>query len=64
MTLGSIAVLLTTEPSGARLPAAKQTVDVSPDRASLIGGKDHVVGIDAIAIAQQLRRLRRSEASH
>src|SRR5437867_10254144 len=46
-TLGSMAVLLITAPSGARLPLGNVTVLVSP-RARARGIHDHVVGADAV----------------
>ena len=52
-TDGSIAVLLITAPSGARLPLGKHTVDVRPRARRLVGRHDDVVGIDAVAFLQQ-----------
>ena len=41
-----------TEPSGARLPAGKVTVEVRPRRAGAVRVHDDVVGVDAVALAQ------------
>ena len=46
-----MAVLLMTEPSGARLPTGKQTVEVRPRSTRAVGRHDHVIGIDAVALA-------------
>ena len=62
-TDGSMAVLLMTEPSGARLPRGKVTVLVSPRSRACVGRHDHVVGIDAVALAQQLAQPARGARS-
>ena len=49
-----MAVLLITEPSGARLPRGNVIVLVSPAAARLLRRHDHVVGIDAVLRAQAL----------
>ncbi len=54
ISAGSIAVLLITDPSGARFPTGKHTVDVSPARPRPIRRKDHLVRIDSIALLQIL----------
>ena len=66
MTLGSMAVLFTIAPCGARLPPTKLTVLVRPRARATAGAKDHVVGVDAVRLAQPLRAgaRRRSERSH
>ena len=55
---GSIAVLLMTEPSGARLPRGKVTVLVRPRSRRAAGRHDHVVRIDAVAFVQHLAETR------
>ena len=61
-----MAVLLMTEPCGARFPRGKQTVLVRPSSRGPLGRQDHVIGIDAVALpepsAQGLRAA--GEASH
>ena len=47
-----MAVLLMTEPSGARLPTGKVSVRVSPRSAAPRRRHDHVVRIDAVLLAQ------------
>ena len=47
-----MAVLLMTDPSGARLPSGKQTVDVRPRLGAHLRRHDHVVRIDAVAFVQ------------
>ena len=49
-----MAVLFTIAPCGARLPPRKLTVLVSPRRRAASGAQDHVVGVDAVRLAQAL----------
>ena len=51
-------VLLITEPSGARLPCGKHTVEVRPRCAGHVRAHDYVVRIDAIPLAQPLAQSR------
>ena len=56
-------MLLMTEPSGARLPRGKQTVLVTPSSPGPLGRQDHVVGIDAVALAEPLPQGLRAAAT-
>ena len=62
---GSIAVLLTMAPSGARLPRTKRPCSSGRARRPGSGLMITVVGIDAVlARSRSRRRVRRSDASH